>query len=657
MGLLAPLFLAGLVAVALPLWLHRLETQSSNREPFSSAMLLETADRQVHVRKKLKYLLLLSARIALLVMVVLAFAQPFLSRPPAMISATDAGTRVVLVDTSASMGAAGVFEQAIAEAERAIDEAPADALLQIIGAGRSLGIVGSLTNDKAAARASVRTLAPGELRGDYGEIMSAVERVAAGLPPPVSLHFVSDFQASAMPARFPDVIPAGVAGLTPRVVGTGEPFNWSVDYLRVSADGIDVGVSGIGDRERVGDVELVVDGVVIHAQGLSHSGHQNLRFDAPEWAAGESRVEFRINADDDLGADNAWYHVVDNAPPEPVPLITGDPAGLPVTYLSAALDSTGRYRVETRVAGEFDPRILSRHRWAVIDDAGYVDRQLETALTEFTGNGGNLLVFAGERAAARESLPVSGHRPTAASLRPADRFLAIGRIDTRHPVLAGTDGWQGVAVVRNLPIAELPGDEVLIRLSNNEPFLIERRLGGGRMLLVTGALDNRWNDLPVRPVFVSFMVEAARYLSGVGAIERTHTAGASLPLALADGSSGQVVDPDGNTVLSLADTTREQQVRLEKTGFYEVHTTEGRTLIAANVDSRESDLAKITQQVLDDWQASTGVQGVATGAGFTAEVPQTVPLWQWALMVLALVVIGESILGNMSFTPRDTERA
>ena len=118
MGLLAPLFLAGLVAVALPLWLHRLETQSSNREPFSSAMLLETADRQVHVRKKLKYLLLLSARIALLVMVVLAFAQPFLSRPPAMISATDAGTRVVLVVTSASMGAAGVFEQAIAEAER-----------------------------------------------------------------------------------------------------------------------------------------------------------------------------------------------------------------------------------------------------------------------------------------------------------------------------------------------------------------------------------------------------------------------------------------------------------------------------------------------------------------------------------------------------------
>jgi hypothetical protein len=43
MGLLAPLFLLGVFAVALPIWLHRLQAQSSDRKPFSSAMLLETA--------------------------------------------------------------------------------------------------------------------------------------------------------------------------------------------------------------------------------------------------------------------------------------------------------------------------------------------------------------------------------------------------------------------------------------------------------------------------------------------------------------------------------------------------------------------------------------------------------------------------------------
>ena len=64
MGLLAPLFLLGAIAIALPIWLHRLQTQSSERKAFSSAMLLETARQQVHVRKKLKFLpALLAARI------------------------------------------------------------------------------------------------------------------------------------------------------------------------------------------------------------------------------------------------------------------------------------------------------------------------------------------------------------------------------------------------------------------------------------------------------------------------------------------------------------------------------------------------------------------------------------------------------------------
>ena len=44
MSLLAPLFLLGALTIAIPFWLHRLQTQSSDREPFSSAMLLETTD-------------------------------------------------------------------------------------------------------------------------------------------------------------------------------------------------------------------------------------------------------------------------------------------------------------------------------------------------------------------------------------------------------------------------------------------------------------------------------------------------------------------------------------------------------------------------------------------------------------------------------------
>ena len=76
MSFLAPLFLLGALAIAVPFWLHRLQIQSSNRKPFSSAMLLETTEQQVHVQKKLKYLALLALRAALLALIALAFAKP-----------------------------------------------------------------------------------------------------------------------------------------------------------------------------------------------------------------------------------------------------------------------------------------------------------------------------------------------------------------------------------------------------------------------------------------------------------------------------------------------------------------------------------------------------------------------------------------------------
>ena len=347
--------------------------------------------------------------------------------------------------------------------------------------------------------------------------------------------------------------------------------------------------------------------------------------------------------------------MVENEPPLPVPVISINRGGLPVTYLSAALESdTGvSYGVEPLVIGEFDPRVLRRYRWALIDDIGTIDGQSADALTRYLESGGNLLAFAGDRAAATEVLPVSGHALKSASLGTApNRFLGVGQIQSGHPLLSRTEGWHSVNVSRALPVELLEGDEVLIRLENNEPFLVERRIGAGTLLLVLSSLDNRWNDLPVRPVFVSFMVEAARFLSGVNDISKTYTTGASLPLSLIGSASGQVVDPDGNTVLSLADTTRAQQIKLEKPGFYEVYTPEGSMLVAANVDPLESALAKIPQDLLEQWQDAAVRDDVGVSDESSRVATPPLELWHWLLMLLAIVIIAESMLGNAYLSPR-----
>lgn len=651
------MFLLGIVAVALPFWLHRLQTQSSDRKPFSSAMLLETTEQQIHVRKKLKYLLLLALRVALLLLLALIFAKPLWTDPDTLPVPTPEGTHLILLDTSASMSRSGVFDQAVAQARRAIETAPGGALLQLLSADSGIHIESELSADRSTATASLAAIQPGALRLDYGDAIAAIDRLAESLPQPVTLHFVSDFQDSGMPVRFANLVSSAVTTLVPYVVGSGEPFNWTIETIRETGDGVDVGVFGFGHYERAAAVALFLNGESVGEHGIITGGQTIARFDGVQPEAGDNRLEVRLEADDDLRVDNQRYYVLENVPPAPIPLITLNPDGLPVTYLSAALqsDPNNAYRVEPMLIGEFDSRTLSRYPWALVDDIGTVSVELEAALEEFVRDGGNLLAFAGMRSATGARIPVSGNSIRPASIGAgANRFLSIGQIDTGHPVLSQTEGWYSVNVSQTIPIDAHSEDRVLIRLENDEPFLIERKLGLGRLLLVVGGLENQWNDLPIRPVFVSFIVEAARYLSGTDRLSKAFVAGASLPLTMTGGTSGQVIDPDGRNVLSLADTTRAQQIKLNKPGFYEVYTAQGNYLIAVNADSRESKLQAVADETLQRWVAAMAGQPDGNVASSYDIEPEPVGLWHALLLILALVLVAESLLGNVYLTPRTT---
>mgnify|MGYP002624300862 CR=1 FL=1 len=111
--LLAPLFLVGLLAIGLPLWLHRFARDTRTKEPFASLMLLEPSQIQRSREHTLKYLLLLALRIALLVLIVLAFAEPVLPWRAPPLEARDRTLHVVVLDTSLSMQQGEQWAQAI----------------------------------------------------------------------------------------------------------------------------------------------------------------------------------------------------------------------------------------------------------------------------------------------------------------------------------------------------------------------------------------------------------------------------------------------------------------------------------------------------------------------------------------------------------------
>ena len=89
MALLAPAFLLGLLAIGLPLWLHRFARETREKKQFASLMLVEPSQTHRSRQHQLRYLILLALRIALLVMLVLAFTEPvFPWRTPGIMRAT-----------------------------------------------------------------------------------------------------------------------------------------------------------------------------------------------------------------------------------------------------------------------------------------------------------------------------------------------------------------------------------------------------------------------------------------------------------------------------------------------------------------------------------------------------------------------------------------
>ncbi|MFM9966324.1 MAG: BatA domain-containing protein [Planctomycetaceae bacterium] len=123
MGILVPLYLAGLTALSLPLILHLVRRTPRGRQEFSSLMFLSPTPPRLTRRSRLDQILLLLLRLAALALIVLAFARPFLREAASLTFADLTGKRLaILIDTSASMRRADLWQQAVKLAETELDQ-------------------------------------------------------------------------------------------------------------------------------------------------------------------------------------------------------------------------------------------------------------------------------------------------------------------------------------------------------------------------------------------------------------------------------------------------------------------------------------------------------------------------------------------------------
>jgi hypothetical protein len=670
MSFLAPLFLAGLATLAIPVFIHLIQRERKNIVAFPSLMFVRRIPYSSIRRRRLHNRLLLLLRLAAIALIVSAFARPFL--PGSTLAAAAGGARdvVILLDRSYSMGHGDQWDRARRAASDTVSGlADGDrATLLLFASAAEVAV--QPTNDRGRLVSEIQAakLSAGATR--FGPALKlAGSLLAASNMPRREVVLISDFQRSGWSPGDGLRLPAGTT-LTPISVVADATKNVAVAPIsmqRESVSGQDrvTITAGVLNRseEVVTDlpIALEIGGHVAQTAKVTAEAHgsASTTFPPVTLTAPNTRGTIRIG-DDALAADNVFHFVLSPPRPVPVALVNGGGARDSALYLSRALSigESPRFEMASHGIDALSDDVLARARVVIVNDVS-PSEGVATRLRAFVEGGGGLLVATG---------PQSTWPASAAALLPAtlagtvDRSrgtaATLGALEYGHavfePFRAPRSGDFSVARFygyRSLTPAS--GAQVLARFDDGAPAVVERTVGRGRVVMWSSTLDLYWSDLAIRPVFLPFVHQLMRHLADFRERTSWGTVGQVLDLSQqGDASRPRVaVTPAGQQLPLEGDSGR--VLELSEQGFYEVR-EQGRqaqlvTVAASNVELAESDRSPVDPEEIVT--AVGGGTGAATAATDLAALPheaqeQAQRLWWYLLFAGILLLVGESWLAH-----------
>jgi Aerotolerance regulator N-terminal/von Willebrand factor type A domain len=670
---LAPLFLAGLAAIGIPIVVHLTNRPRREAYAFPSLMFLSRIPFRSVKRQRVRHWWLLALRIAVVALIVSAFARPLLSRLGAGGGAFAAGRDVVvLLDDSYSMRYGERWQRAVAAAGRVVDGlGPADRATIVVFDTRARAL-GQASGDRAALHGELAAAEPGFATTRYAAGLElARDIVLRSTLPRRQVVVISDFQRA---GGTPDAslrLPDGTA-LEPINVAPGA----AADNVAVVGALVDRSTAGGRDRAtvtvRVANhgshavrslaVRLVADGRTVQTlrTDVPAGADRSVTFQPLPVASRPVRVTIET-AGDQLAADDA-YHVM--VTPDDVLRVTL--VGAPGEYLHRALSVSADPRFVVTAtpaprAGDF-----AAGHVVLLDDPAPLAPALAPAAAAFVRAGGGMLVILGPRGATQAWstawTALLGGAPGVPQQPEGSSGAGLVALSFDHPIFevfrapgSGDFGSTRVYRYRRFRVDPASGATMLAQYDDGMPALLEHRLGAGKVLVWTSPFDNVWSDLPVQPVFLPLVHQMVRYLANFVRRPGALTVGALLDvgqvraaLGAATGADLVLETPDGRHVPLDSESAG---APVDTPGFYRVRRLDGRPPaqdVAVNVDPVEGDLAPL------DVKAFVGAIAPRAGTAATAGTAVLSPaererrqgVW-WYLVVGAVVVaLAETLLSN-----------
>ncbi len=615
-----PLYLAGILLLALPVLIHLVQKQQASGIKFPSLMFLHRIPQQQKRRLVIRHWVLLLLRCLLLLLLVLAFARPFFDRADSAIESGNAQRdSVIVLDRSYSMGVADHWRQAQTAALDYIAAKRPQDRVGLILFDDEVEVVSDLTADGDGLRAIVERQQPG-LRATRLRI--AVEQadrlLAASIAEQRQILLISDFRARASRDEIPEIT-AGI-GIRVHPVEIAELANSGIVAVDIGPSGraaadefrLEVDLVNYSDEALEQQLELELDGRVVERRQLrlEPGATAGQVFDELSVAGNLARGLLRLG-DDALNLDNEAYFVFSTLQRIPVLVVEQKAArDNQSLYLENALGLSRKPAFRVRVSDWEKLAVddLKNYAVIVINDAPLPGGAMAAALRDFVAAGGGLLVAVGDAIAGNWPGGDGGYLPGQLQRRidaaPGGAFRITGLTDDH--ALAGLDLTRA-SVFSYRAIEPGANDRVLAGYDDGAGFLFERSYGGGRVLVMNTTLDTLWNNLALEPVFLPFLHRGLNYLAAYESYPESVSignvvdvvryaralAGSDAVVAAAANSSLTVEPPTGAEIRLL----REQPLlAVEQRGFYQVHRVTpaaSEVVLAANVDPAEAGFEKL----------------------------------------------------------------
>jgi len=691
MGLafLVPLALLGAAAIIVPIVVHLTRRRKSKVLRFPSVRFIEKVPYRAESRRRIHHWFLLSLRALAILLIVAAFARPFVDRTAeATVAGTGPTERVVLLDHSWSMALGDRWSEAQQAARDAVSElGPLDRASVVVFA-RGADAIARSTSEPIRLRQAIDTARVSDEGTAYGPGLKLAQTILEESELPArELVVVSDFQAEGWTGEEGVTLPAGT-DIRTVVVGEGGIDNAAVADVALNRARVEGRervtpaariVRTGGDEPREVEVVLSLDGQPVQTRTvtLPAEGADGVVFDPVTIGSDQTQGSVSMTTDE-LPQDDVLRFVLSPGRAELVRLLV--PPGAPdaAFYVERALRITE--------AGEFDVvastgAVPTGDALDETDVLLLVDRPLGSAELDrvrgWVDAGGGLVVIAGERG----GWGTGGETLFPGALGGIEdrdgRGERLASVEYEHPVFEVFRGpRQGdfssarFYRARTYDVQASDSVAILARFDDGSPALVERRTGDGRVLVWASTLDATWTDLALQPVFLPFVHELARYASGATDAFDFFTAGQIVDVtdaramesaglgAIAEAISASeeriVLAPSG-TSSELTDGESSHFLELSEAGFYEIRPPGRDDLrpvsVAVNVDRGESDLTPLDpEELVASLRSATDVApaGDSERAAVLrrADQERRQSWWRWLLLGAFGILIIETVLSN-----------